>query len=181
MGAATAIPLIILALLCLVGGLLDFPRFLGGSPFFGSFLGGALPPSPALDASEGMELILSLAPLLLTLFGIPIAWLIARNGLARETGAAASAEVPGSRGPSGMAAFVRGGFGFDRLYSFIFVRPITRLAGRGVDPVNLASEGVRALAMRVSRLLRLSQDGRPRRYLAVLALGAAILLAAVLI
>jgi hypothetical protein len=80
-----------------------------------------------------------------------------------------------------MAAFVRGGFGFDRLYSFIFVRPITRLAGRGADPVNLASEGIRALTMRASRFLRLSQDGRPRRYLAVLALGAAILLAAVLI
>ncbi|MGA2547412.1 MAG: NADH-quinone oxidoreductase subunit L [Rectinemataceae bacterium] len=181
MGAATAIPLIILALLCLVGGLLDFPRFLGGSPFFGSFLGGALPPSPELDASEGMELLLSLAPLLLTLFGIPIAWLIARSGLAREAEVVAPATVAAARGSSGLAAFVRGGFGFDRLYSFLFVRPITRLAGGGVDPVNLASEGLRALTMRASRFLRLSQDGRPRRYLAVLALGAAILLAAVLI
>ena len=33
--------------------------------------------------------------------------------------------------------------------------------------------------MRASRLIRSSQDGRPRRYLAVLAFGAAILLAAV--
>jgi NADH-quinone oxidoreductase subunit L len=181
MGASTAIPLIVLALLCLVAGLLDFPRFLGGSPFFGSFLGGALPPSPELGASGGLELLLSLAPLLLTLVGIPIAWLIARRGLARDAWTAVSDAAPDGRDSSGLVAFVRDGFGFDRLYSFLFVRPIRRLAGRGVDPVNLASEGLRALTMRASRLLRSSQNGRPRRYLAVLALGAAILLAAVLI
>ena len=128
-----------------------------------------------------MELLLSLAPLLLTLVGIPIAWLIAQNGLAKEAEVGATARVAAVRGslawrPSSAAASAS-------IVSTpsLFVRPITRLAGRGADPVNLASEGVRALTMRASRFLRLSQDGRPRRYLAVLALGAAILLAAVLL
>jgi NADH-quinone oxidoreductase subunit L len=180
-GAATAIPLIILAALCLVGGLIDFPRFLGGKPFFGSFLGGALPPSPDLGASDGQELLLSLSPLFLTLLGIPIAWLIARRDLAHEAPAVSALPSADPRPASRLLAFVRGGFGFDRLYSFLFVQPITRLAGRGVDPVNLASEGLRGLTMRASRLIRSSQDGRPRRYLAVLAVGAAILLAAALL
>ncbi len=171
-GAATAIPLIVLSLLCLVGGLLDFPRFLGGSPFFGSFLGGALPRSADEGGSGLQEALLSLGPLLLTLAGIPIAWLMARRAIEREA-------EPAGRRSSRLAAFVRGGFGFDRLYAFLFVGPISRLAGRGVDAVNLASEGLRGLAMRASRLIRSSQDGRPRRYLAVLAVGAAILLAAV--
>ena len=175
-GASTAIPLIVLAALCLVGGLVDLPRFLGGSPYFGRFVGGALPPSPELGASDGQEFLLSLAPLVLTLVGIPVAWLIARRSLAK----AASPEAAPSAG-SKLAAFVRGGFGFDGLYSFLFVRPLSRLAGRGVDPVNLASEGLRGLTMRASSLLASSQDGRPRRYLAVLAFGAAILLAAVLL
>jgi hypothetical protein len=80
-----------------------------------------------------------------------------------------------------LTAFVRGGFGFDHLYDLLFVRPLVGLAGRGVDPVNLASEGVRGLTLRASSLLRAAQNGRPRRYLAALALGAAILLAAALI
>ena len=194
-GASTAVPLVILAVLCLVGGLLDFPRFLGGRPFFGDFLGGALPASPENGSTELQDILLSLAPLLLSLIGIPVAWLIARRGIARQAAApsakararAAAASAPNVAGTAaaaaarGPAAFVRGGFGFDRLYAFLFVRPVTRLAGRGVDPVNLASEGLRALTMGASRILRLSQDGRPRRYLAVLALGSAILLAAVLI
>jgi len=175
LGAPTAVPLIVLAVLCLGGGLLDFPRFLGGSPFFGSFLGGALPPSPELGTDDVQELLLSLGPLVLTLAGIPLAWLIARRGIAATTA------TPEVRHPSRLAAFVRSGFGFDSLYSFLFVRPVSRLAGRGVDPVNLASEGLRGLTMRASRLLRSSQDGRPRRYLAALAVGAAILLAAVLL
>ena len=193
-GGSTAVPLVILAVLCLIGGLLDFPRFLGGRPFFGDFLGGALPASPETGATELQDILLSLAPLLLSLIGIPIAWLIARRGIARQAAApsakakaraanaaAATSAVPTAAAARGPAAFVRGGFGFDRWYAFLFVRPVMRLAGRGVDPVNLASEGLRALTMGASRILRLSQDGRPRRYLAVLALGSAILLAAVLI
>jgi NADH-quinone oxidoreductase subunit L len=178
MGASTLLPLLLLAAACLVAGLLDFPRLLGGIPLFGDFLGGALPSPgrgiPETGADARTELLLFLAPLCLSLAGIPVAWLLARRGIARE-GAARPAR------PKGLAASARGGFGFDRLYAFLFVRPLSRLAGRGTDPVNLASEGVKNLAMGASRLLRSSQDGRPRRYLAALAFGAAILLAAVLI
>jgi NADH-quinone oxidoreductase subunit L len=185
-GISTSLPLAILALACLLAGLLDFPRFLGGKPFFGDFLAGALPASPE-GASGLTELFLSLAPLITTLVGIPLAWLIARRGLAAEAsareekaaGAGRPARAPGAG--SRLAAFVRGGFGFDRLYDLLFVRPTLGLAGRGVDPINLASEGLRGLTLGVSRILRRSQDGRPRRYLAVLAVGAAILIVAVLL
>jgi NADH-quinone oxidoreductase subunit L len=183
-GLSTSLPLAILALACLLAGLLDFPRSLGGRPFFGDFLAGALPASPEGAPGGVTELFLSLAPLITTLVGIPLAWLIARRGLAAE--ASARAEGAGrparvARAGSRLAAFVRGGFGFDRLYDLLFVRPILGLAGRGVDPINLASEGLRGLTLGASRILRRSQDGRPRRYLSVLAVGAAILIAAVLL
>jgi len=185
-GASTAIPLVALAALCIVGGLIDFPAFLGGSPILGAFLGGALPPSKATGASADLEFLLSLAPLLLSLVGIPIAWAIARRELesakaaAASTAAATASEVQPAipARSSRLAAFVRGGFGFDRLYGLIFVRPALSLAGRGVDPVNLGAEGLRALTLRASRRLRSSHDGRPSRYLAVLAFGAVLLLAA---
>jgi NADH-quinone oxidoreductase subunit L len=191
MGVTTVLPLLLLAAACLVAGFLDFPSLLGGIPFFGDFLAGALPPpigeeaigaaDPGAAGGGGTELFLLLAPLAVTLAGIPIARVLARRGIAREGAArAATAAAADEPQPKGLAGLARGGFGFDRLYGFLFVRPLSRLAGKGVDPVNLASEGVRSLTMRASRLLRSSQDGRPRRYLAVLAFGAAILLAAVL-
>ncbi len=175
MGASTALPLVVLAALCLVGGLVDFPRVLGGEPYFGAFLGGALPASADTGATAGQELLLSLAPLLLSLAGIPLAWLLAKRELATEAGPALRAR--GSR----LAAFVRGGFGFDRLYDFAFARPLSRLAGKGVDPVNLASEGLRSMTLRASRRLASTQKGPPGRYLAALAVGAVLLLAAALI
>jgi NADH-quinone oxidoreductase subunit L len=174
LGPSTTIPLIALALLCLVGGLLDFPRLMGGRPYFGAFLAGALPTAPLPEADTALDLFLSLAPLILSLLGIPLAWLIARRGLERR-------DIAPKGALPAMAAIAREGFGFDRVYAFLFVRPVLRLAGKGVDFVNLASEGLRGATMRLSGLLRSSQDGRPRRYLGALALGALLLLAAVLI
>ena len=164
-----AVPLIILAILCLLGGLLDFPSFLGGAPFLSTFLGGALPLAAA-GGSSGTEAMLSLVSLAVVLLGIPFGRL-----LARKSGAAYQAGRPE---PS-LGVFLKKGWLFDSAYAFLFQRPfewIARINRR--DIVDRASEGFGAANLSLSLVLRRSQTGRIRLYVAALALGAALIVAA---
>ena len=167
--AGMAVPLAILAVLCLFGGLLDFPSFLGGVPFLSAFLGGALPFSAAGGAS-GTEALLSAISLAVTLAGIPFGRMLARR----------SAEAfRAGRSESGFGAFLKKGWLFDSAYAFLFQRPfewIARINRR--DIVDRASEGFGAANLSLSLVLRRSQTGRIRLYVAALALGAALIVAA---
>ena len=106
-----------------------------------------------------------------SLLGIPVAYLVYRRS---------RASVPAVA--TGVAKFLFGGWGFDWLYDRVFVRPFTWLAGINTrDIVDRIFDGVGGLFMVLSRAFRWTQNGRVRWYAAGLAVGAVLIVAAVVL
>jgi NADH-quinone oxidoreductase subunit L len=171
-----------LAALCLVGGLLNFPKVLGGSPYLTGFLDTALPVSGPREGGGLSEIQLELISLAASLAGIPVAYLAYRRSLRRHaavSGAAfGRAAVPAEA--KGFWRFFLKGWGFDFIYDLLFVRPfvwISRMNKK--DVINTVSEGVGAANMLLSKVFRSTQTGRIRWYAAGLAAGGLLIIAAV--
>ncbi len=172
-GPVMGIPLLLLALLCLGGGLLSFPQFLGGKPILVDFLQTSLPQGAgAVETSVRTEWVLSIIAEAASLLGIPVAWIIVRlrlrAGAADMAGAAAGAAS--SAAPVREAAHVRflqNGWGFDWIYEQVFVKPFMLLARVNArDVVDRLFDGVGGLNMLLSKGLRWTQNGRVRWYAA---------------
>ena len=167
---AMALPLIVLAVGCVLGGLLEWPASLGGHPFFVKFLGGLFP-SAAKECPLATERILGVASELATMLGALSAYVLflRRPGFARTLAAT----------PAGAAIhrFWLGGWGFDGLYGLLFVRPFVWAARvNKEDFIDQTYQGIAWLNAALHRLLSRTQNGRVRWYAAGLALGAILLL-----
>jgi NADH-quinone oxidoreductase subunit L len=166
-GAAILIPLLVLAVPAALLGYVETPKFLGDIRLFRDFLGTALPGPPVERLP--VELLLLIPSDLAGLAGLGLAWLAWRR-LGRTSGALASA----------VRGYWQAGWGFDALYDFLLVRPFLRLGrwARG-DVVDRFYDLVAAASRLLHRLLSRWQGGLVRRYVLALALGAAVLLALV--
>jgi NADH-quinone oxidoreductase subunit L len=179
-GGIMGVPLALLAVLCLVGGLLNLPAHFGGRPILLDFLHTALPAEPAAsEVSANTEWILSAIAVAASLLGIPVAWLIYRRsrstGLVPERPALPKAAAP-------VVRFLESGWGFDRAYDFLVVRPFVWLARVNVrDIVDRIYDGIGGLLMLLSRAFRWTQSGKVRWYAAGLGLGAVLIVAAVVL
>jgi NADH-quinone oxidoreductase subunit L len=161
-GVVMGIPLAILAVLCVVGGFLDLPRTLGGSPLLTKFLETVLPASGP-ETPISTDAILEFVSEALSLLGIPVGWLLARRGVSK----------------SALSRFLTGGMGFDWVYDRAFVRPFVSLwEVNRRDVADRISDGVGGLSMLLSRVFRWTQNGRVRWYAAGVAVGAALVIAA---
>jgi NADH-quinone oxidoreductase subunit L len=176
-GAVMGVPLFLLALLCLVGGFLSFPQFLGGKPILVSFLQTSLPQgAAAAESSVRTEWMLSITAEAASLLGIPVAWLIARRRLRAAPAAAASMDK------AAHVRFLQSGWGFDWIYDQVLVKPFMLLAKVNVrDVVDRLFDGVGGLNMLLSKGLRWTQNGRVRWYAAGAAAGAVLIVAAVVL
>jgi NADH-quinone oxidoreductase subunit L len=165
-GLAVKIPLVVLAVLSIVGGFFEIPRVL---PLFTNYLAPALPPTALDPAREGLELVLTLISAVLTLGGIYLAYrLYGRPGARLATAPPQTA----------LAQFLRRGWDFDRLYGTLFVRPLVWFAHADKsDLVDWIYRGIAALNARLSRLLSTTVTGRLRWYAATIVGGAIILIA----
>jgi NADH-quinone oxidoreductase subunit L len=166
-GAAILIPLLVLAVPAALLGYVETPKFLGDIRLFSGLLGTALPGPPAERVP--VELLLLIPSDLAGLAGLGLAWLVWRR-LGRTSGALVS----------GVRGYWQAGWGFDALYDFLLVRPFLRLGrwARG-DVVDRFYDLVAAAGRLLHRLLSRWQGGLLRRYVLALALGAAVLLALV--
>jgi len=176
-GAVMGLPLFLLAVLCLVGGFLSFPQFLGGKPILVGFLQTTLPQgSVAVESSVQTEWMLSIVAEAASLLGIPVAWLIVRRRLRMPATAAASVDN------AAHVRFLQSGWGFDWLYDRVLVKPFMLLAKVNArDVVDRFFDGVGGLNMLLSRGLRWTQNGRVRWYAAGAAAGAVLIVAAVVL
>jgi NADH-quinone oxidoreductase subunit L len=182
-GAAMLLPLVVLAVLALFGGLIEIPATLGGHAGFSRFLDGVFAPHPhgatpaeaapiAHAAGHGEEALLQIVAALTTIVGILSAYLLflRRPGLVRRwLGARAGARV---------RSFLHAGWGFDWLYERLFVRPFVWLAQiNRNDAFDAAYTGLAASATAAHGALARTQNGRLRLYAMAIAAGAIVIIA----
>lgn len=167
-GVAAQVALVVLAVLAVVGGALELPGYLGGFAPLDRLVGDVLPEGPDPHDAPVGEALLVLAAALASLGGIALAgWLYGpRTGFTDR-----AVDTPAAR-------FLRAGFGFDRVYDALIVRPYVRWGARNrSDVIDRLYDGVAWLGVRGHRLLARTQNGRVRWSLAALGGAAALLLA----
>jgi NADH-quinone oxidoreductase subunit L len=165
LGLSRAVPLIVLAVLSLVGGFIEQPLI--------DFLNTVLPPvGTALSASA--EILSQIIASALAVSGIALAyWLILRRPQI-------TASWVRARWGAALQRFWIAGWGFDELYDRLFVRPFSWLARVNQDDViDQIYRGIARLNRALHHALSRTQNGHVRRYAAGIAIGAVIILALV--
>jgi NADH-quinone oxidoreductase subunit L len=151
-------PLALLLLLSLVGGFIHLP------------LAGAL---PAGAEAEGLGFLAQL-PVVVSLVGIALAWVLFARAPQIPAGLAASPAT------AWIGRWWQAAWGFDWLYDRVFVRPFCWLAELNRNDV---ADRLTALvgvgADRLGALVAVTQNGRTRYYAAVAGLGVCVLIAVV--
>ncbi len=169
------LPLLVLAVLSVVGGLVELPPTLGNHPFFSDFLTSVLPQT-AVTGGAGIELALEVVAGLVSVLGIYLAYLFF---LRRPQ---MTAQI--SRSPAGntLHRFWFSGWGFDWLYNRLFVWPIVWLAHINKDDIaDSIYDGVAAVASALHQALSRTQTGKVRHYAIGIAIGAIIIIGLVVL
>jgi NADH-quinone oxidoreductase subunit L len=174
-GLRIGMPLVVLAALSLAGGFVNLPVSMGGRPLMSEFL------SPVFSAGHahlppGQEMHLQVISAVVALAGILVAWL-----LYLRFRAVAAAAVDNAAGHA-LRDYWLAGWGFDWLYDLTFVRPFKWMARvNRADFIDYFFAGLAQLAVLLHRGLSRTQTGEVRWYVAVLTLGAVILVAIVVL
>jgi NADH-quinone oxidoreductase subunit L len=165
-GKLMTVPLIILAVLSLVGGFVELPASIGNIHLFSNLVDNTLPVVVA-KSGESQELLFQLFSALIALSGIYIAYLIYFKKPALSE--------PFSH--SRINKFFEKGWGFDKFYDILFVKPIVWFSVIDKnDFFDWWSNGISRLALLINRLLSITQNGKLRWYLMSFAIGIALIL-----
>lgn len=121
-GLRITIPLIVLAALSLAGGWIETPPLLGNLTLFSSFVQHVLPPVQVVLDDKNNETVLELLGIAASLGSIALAYLLFLRYPAFLHGLML---IPTF---ARMRKFWHFGWGFDRFYEFLFVRPYVWLA-----------------------------------------------------
>ena len=167
------LPLLVLAFLSIVGGFVDLPRTLGGHLSFSHFLATALPGETAERGSIATEAALQIFTSLVSLAGVYVAYLYYLRSPQRLAalmhGVAAA-----------LQRFFLSGWGFDRLYHRLFIRPYVWLAlFNRRDFIDGIYNFIAWLTESFHLVLSQTQNGNVRWYVMALAFGAVLTLAIV--
>jgi NADH-quinone oxidoreductase subunit L len=175
-GAVLLIPLLVLAVPAAFAGYLETPQHLGNIHVFSRFLADTAKVMEPRASTPGIVLRLLSLSEAASLAGLGLAYLVFRRRL--RLGEAAERLPQGAL----LRRFWLAGWGFDWLYEHTIVRPYRWLGGGvGREPLNWVYRGIGGLAVLFHRGLAALQDGRVRRYAAGVALGAALILALVVV
>jgi NADH-quinone oxidoreductase subunit L len=161
--------LVVLAFFAVTAGFVETPHVLGHFEAFSHFLSSSLPVATVPEEMLAREPLALGAAILVALAGLGAAWVL----FFRRT----PAEAEGGA----VALLWRSGWGFDRLYHWIFVAPITFLADRNrADIIDSVYHGAAALSRGLHYAVSMTQTGRLRWYAASVGLGAVLLIALIL-
>ncbi len=169
--ARMAIPLIVLAILSIVGGFVELPETLGNLPLFSNFMQNVFPGESVKHAGAASELMLQIIASAASLAGVFIAYalFISRPQYAESL----------SRTPAGSVVerFWFSGWGFDWLYDILFVRPFIWLIQINRDDfIDLIYTGIAAISRILHAVLSATQTGNIRWYAMGIAAGAVVFL-----
>ncbi len=165
-GPVMLVPMLILGLLSIVGGLYGLP----GQDRIAGFLSSVVPSVEAPTASSGVFWISLVLGLAAALLGIAVAWM--RYG-------ARQASFAPSRNP--LVTLLEHRYYIDDLYDAVLVRPIVAIGAllrRGLEDETLdgGTRGLGWLVAQTGRGLRALQTGYARNYALAIFLGAALIL-----
>jgi NADH-quinone oxidoreductase subunit L len=196
--AIMLVPLVILAVLSLVGGWVGIPGSLGGGNHFDKFLGPvfrastpavntehvqpgeAAPPEQTTEGTEpktghSTEIMFTAISVGAGLLGLFLAWLLYGRRTDLPDRIAASIH--------GLYSAVAHKYWIDELYAWLFVRPLIAISGivfwRGIDQgvIDAALNGSASGARDLSNEVRHMQSGNLRSYAGWIAVGAAAVIA----
>jgi len=165
-GKLMIVPLIILAVLSIVGGFVELPGSIGNFHLFSNLVDYTLPVVLVKD-NGNLEFLFQSLSAIIVLTGIYLAWLIyfKKPALAE------------SFNHSRLNKFFERGWDFDKLYDILFVKPIVWLAEIDKDDFfDWWNIGLSKLALLINRLLSITQNGKLRWYLMSFAFGIALIL-----
>ncbi|MDP1620957.1 MAG: NADH-quinone oxidoreductase subunit L [Bacteroidales bacterium] len=165
-GRFMVIPMVILAAFSLVAGFIELPHSMGHLQLFSGFMSAVLP--GVVMANETIpELLFQAVATVISLAGICLAYLIylKRPALADA--------INHSR----ISRFFCDGWGFDRVYDTLFVKPIVWLAEIDKnDFTDIFNTAIASVVIIFNRALNLTQNGKLRWYVMGLALGIVFIL-----
>lgn len=171
-GRLLELPLVVLAILSVVGGFVELPETLGHFTPFADFLNHALPAVKIRPAAAGLEGLFEIISTIVSLGGICTAYVffLRRRDMAERLTLTAA----------GRAArrFLLAGWGFDWLYDRMLVQPyiwISRVNRN--DIIDTFYSALAWLARLCHAGLSATETGRVRVYAAAIAAGAVIVLA----
>lgn len=170
-GKLITVPLIILAVLSLVGGFIELPHNFGHVVLFSDFLLPVLPAIPLRESFAVSEWLIQLLAALVSLGGVYLAYLffLKRPALVSRL----------EQSPLAMALhrFWFSGWGFDKLYDTLLVRPFVFLATINKnDVIDSFYTALTALARSFNRGLAQTQNGILRWYMMGIVAGALLII-----
>ncbi|HUJ19755.1 MAG TPA: NADH-quinone oxidoreductase subunit L [Nitrospirota bacterium] len=170
-----ALPLAVLAVLSIVGGFVNLPETLGNLPLFSTFLAPVFGDVAAAHHPGGTEIASQIAASAVSLAGI-LAAIVVYLWIPRS-----AERIAKNQAMSALRAFWFSGWGFDRLYDAVLVRPFLWVARTNRnDFVDSWYSAVASVNRELHALLSRSQTGNIRWYAAALAAGAVVYLGIVI-
>lgn len=165
-GKLMTIPLVVLAILSLIGGFIELPENFGHFQIFSKFLSTTLP-SVQLAGESHNELLFQILSAVASLLGIYLAYLLYFK----------KSSFAESFSNSQLANFSYKGWQFDWLYDRIFVKPLVWLSEiNKTDFVDKIYTAIAKATDFLNNLLSRTQQGRLRWYVMVLTAGVVIIL-----
>jgi NADH-quinone oxidoreductase subunit L len=165
-GKLMTVPLIILAVLSVIGGFIELPASMGTVHLFSNLVNNTLP-IVDLKNVENMEGLFQLISALIAMSGIYLAYrFYYRKPAYMET-----------FNYSRINHFFESGFGFDKVYYTFIVKPIIWMAEIDkkdfFDQLNIS---ISRLALLGNRIVSLTENGKLRWYILSFAIGIAVIL-----
>lgn len=165
-GKLMVVPLVVLAVLSLVGGFIELPGSFGNFHPFSKFIENSLP-SVLLKNIDNLEILFQLLSAIIALTGIYLAYLIYLKKPA----------LADTFNHSRFNAFFEKGWGFDKFYDTVIVKPVVWLSEIDKkDFFDWLNIGIANLVLLLNRIISISQNGKLRWYLMSFAIGIAIIL-----
>jgi len=165
-GKLMTVPLIILAGLSVVGGFVELPGSIGNIHLFSNLVDNTLP-LVAVKETGHFEIIFQLLAAIIALAGVYLAYLVYFK----------KPELSELFNHSRLNKFFERGWGFDKLYDILIVKPVVWLSVIDKEDIfDWLNIGVSRLTILTSRLLSFTQNGKLRWYLMSFTIGIALIM-----
>jgi NADH-quinone oxidoreductase subunit L len=168
-GSLMTVPLVILAVLSLVGGFIELPHNMGHVTVFSDFLSGVLPDVETRPGVDAYEWLMQGIAAVLCLLGIYVAYFFYMK---RED---LRAEIKGATYQ--LNRFWFSGWGFDALYDAVIVRPYVYLSRvNKSDVIDKVYNGLVTISEYFHFVFARTQSGIMRWYIMGIVIGAVLIL-----